>query len=282
MKIPIYKSKKKKNLVISGGSIKGIAFIGSLKALHDNKYLKYIDTFAGTSVGSLIASLIVIGYTPDELLEFVEKFDLTKLLSINVMNLPYQYGLDDGKRLMYVVEKLIAGKGFSPKITLFDLYEQTKKHLIITSVCLNTSKIVYLDYLNYPQMLLVNAIRMSTSLPGLFIPFVYENNYYVDGGCINNYIIDYFKDELDKTIGLCLVETYNEIPSIDNVETYCGSLMQCFLNGITHNSKKGYDKQTIEIIIEYMNLFEFNISKDKIRELYNCGYQSCDSYLKLL
>jgi len=53
------------NAVFEGGGAKGIAHIGALKAI-ENYGLK-IDKAAGTSAGAIIASLIALGYSADEL-----------------------------------------------------------------------------------------------------------------------------------------------------------------------------------------------------------------------
>src|SRR5438445_77313 len=73
---------QKKIIVLSGGGMKGIAHIGGLQALDDRDCLTHINTVAGTSIGALIGTLLVIGYTPREIYEFVLHFDIAKMGSI--------------------------------------------------------------------------------------------------------------------------------------------------------------------------------------------------------
>ena len=56
------------NLTIGGGSLRGIAFVGSLEYLYSNNYISIIDNFYGCSVGSIIGILYLIGYKPLEIL----------------------------------------------------------------------------------------------------------------------------------------------------------------------------------------------------------------------
>ncbi len=53
------------NAVFEGGGAKGIAHIGALKAIEE--YGLHINKVAGTSAGSIIATLIALGYTADEM-----------------------------------------------------------------------------------------------------------------------------------------------------------------------------------------------------------------------
>ena len=63
-------------LVLSGGGINGIIFLGIIKYLEVSKQLKNINTFVGSSIGSIINTLVCIGYTYDELKDFILDFDL--------------------------------------------------------------------------------------------------------------------------------------------------------------------------------------------------------------
>ena len=51
-----------KTLCLSGGGTKGICYIGAIENLESNNYLnlKNIDTFVGTSVGSIISFFLIL------------------------------------------------------------------------------------------------------------------------------------------------------------------------------------------------------------------------------
>lgn len=80
-KITILKKAKEKNktpktkvgLVLSGGGAKGFAHIGALKVLEENNIK--IDYIVGSSIGALIGSMYSIGYTPDEIENYLLNFD---------------------------------------------------------------------------------------------------------------------------------------------------------------------------------------------------------------
>src|SRR6195952_4105108 len=66
-------------LTLSGGTAKGLAHIGILKAI-DSAGLK-IDYITGTSMGSIIGGLYAIGYSADSIEKLAHKVDWDQLLS---------------------------------------------------------------------------------------------------------------------------------------------------------------------------------------------------------
>ncbi|NJN79992.1 MAG: hypothetical protein HC797_05725, partial [Anaerolineales bacterium] len=83
-------AKKKVNLVLEGGGVKGIGLVGAIAALDKtgfdkekgydqkdyNNLVGYDWNFlAGTSAGAIIATLLAVGYTGKELFEELNKLD---------------------------------------------------------------------------------------------------------------------------------------------------------------------------------------------------------------
>lgn len=62
----------KLGLALSGGGVRGAAHIGVLKALEENDIK--VDAIAGTSIGSIVASLYAMGYEPEKMLEIFKYF----------------------------------------------------------------------------------------------------------------------------------------------------------------------------------------------------------------
>lgn len=54
-------------LVFSGGGIKGLAYVGAIKALEEKNLFQKVKRFAGASAGAITAALLAIGMSPDEL-----------------------------------------------------------------------------------------------------------------------------------------------------------------------------------------------------------------------
>jgi len=67
------KSKPTIALVLSGGGTKGLAHIGVLKILEENKI--FPDYVIGTSIGAIIGGLYSVGYSPDEIETLIKNDD---------------------------------------------------------------------------------------------------------------------------------------------------------------------------------------------------------------
>lgn len=62
----------KLGLSLSGGGVKGSAHIGVIKALEEENIK--IDSIAGTSSGSIVASLYAMGFSADEMYAIFKKY----------------------------------------------------------------------------------------------------------------------------------------------------------------------------------------------------------------
>lgn len=190
------------------------------------------------------------------------------------------FGLDSGSKVEYLIKRLIKGKGFDENITLKELFEKTKKRLIITSVCVNTMELCYLTHDTEPDLPLYVALKMSTAIPFIYCPIEYKNNLYIDGGCFDNYPISYFKNEIDKTLGIILFDSKSIMDKINDLESYILRVLQCMIEGMTYNAKHGYENSTVDIHLDSVNIINFDIDDDKKDELFLKGYDAIKNKLK--
>jgi len=284
-RIPIYSPKNDSNkeiLVLSGGAIKGIAHIGVLKALEIKKILPHIKIFAGASVGTLVIGLYLLGYTSDQIYEIVKCFDLNKMKNIELSNLLASYGLDTGNRIETIVKRLIVAKSYKKDLTLKELYNITKKEFILVTTCLNTMSACYLSYKSHPDLELHKAIRMSISVPVFYTPVLHNDMYFLDGGCIDNYPIHIFKNQIDKVIGVYLIGTSSAAIKIENIESYILATIDCLMAGINYNSIKGYEKYTIMLFLSNVssNITDYKVSLETKKYMYESGFNSTIDFLK--
>ena len=80
-----------KNLSFSGGGYRGLSFLGCVKALQEKEVLHNVKSIAGSSVGAIVATLVVCGseysYLKEVALGITKffgnfKFDLLTLIII--------------------------------------------------------------------------------------------------------------------------------------------------------------------------------------------------------
>lgn len=268
--IPYYVSKKEKinKLVFSGGSTKGISYIGIIKGLEEKNLLKDIKTFAGTSTGAIFSFLLAIGYDYYSLNSIVKSIDIEKLCKINKMS---NYGFDDGINLISKIKELMDDKNIKYDITFKELFKLTNKRLIITVTNLTLKKAEYLDYKRTPDMNVLIGLRMSFSVPIVFKPIIYNGCYYVDGGLVDNLPVSVFKN---KNKCLCIYIDSDFV--INNTVNYLMSLFDFI--GSTKNIKEMNLKNIIILNIT-MGCTNFKFSRDEINKLIDYGYKMfCEWY----
>jgi NTE family protein len=214
-----------KNLVLEGGGIRGIAYSGALELLDSLHQLDSIERIAGTSSGSMNGLLYAIGYGPKEIQYLIgntafEKFNQVGFPIIGGMNrMKKKYGYYSTKRIEATFEKLLAQKGLDPNLTFKDLHElrianSRYKDLYITGTSLNNQKTIVFSYETYPEMRIVDAMRVSLTVPFYFEAiFVNKDgsvtnqkncvdcDIMVDGGVLTNYPFFVFDTECKDTNG---------------------------------------------------------------------------------
>jgi predicted acylesterase/phospholipase RssA len=279
--IPIYTGKLKNILIISGGGMKGYCALGAVTKLKELEIIDEPDVFCGTSIGSSICFLLSIGYSCEDIFTILYDIDSEMLLKYNIdtiFNDPH-FGIANLDAFISVITILTKKKNISRKITFKKLFNKFKKDLIITGVSVNDAKLYYFNHINTPDMEILTAIRISCSIPFVFKPVYYNNKIWIDGGCFNNYPIDYFIDKLDDVIGIRLEDDETCIETFDDIPSYVIQVFKCVIKGLNYGKYDKYEKNTINIKVSCAYNF-FDINKEHKKILFNCGYNAVDQFYK--
>lgn len=149
------------------------AHIWVLKYLEE-KGIK-IDELAWTSMWAIITSLTAIWKNWNEILEIFKQINYIKLLDLNLW-----YGGIAGKKLLKKFEEVFENiKIEDTKIPL---------KIIATNIETGERKI-------FENWKIIEALRASVSLPWIFSPHKIWEEYFVDGGVVNNLPVDVLKWE---------------------------------------------------------------------------------------
>lgn len=260
-------------LVLCGGGVKLFYILGALSVLNDNNYLKNIKTVAATSIGTVIGLLYICGYSITEIFDIFYNLDFESLKNIKFSNLLEYYGLDDGSEYNIFIQNLLIKKNIDTNITFKELYDKTNIKFITTVCCVNDKTAIYYNYESHPDMKIIDAIRQSCSIPIYMTPVRIDNKYYIDGGCIDNYPINLFKDQLDNVIGINL-QTIYDYETIDDIESYLKNIIYVFNSYIIPDN----NDQTIKIKCENYSPVGNLTSQDKTN-MFNCGVQTALEYI---
>lgn len=271
----------KKILSFSGGGIKGICFIGVLEYLYQCNILNNFEIFAGSSVSALIFLMILLEYTPQDLLYFTINFNFLELKELNIDSLFINYGLNNGTIIIKIIKQFLIKKNLSENLTFKNLYDMTNKLFIISGTNLTTKKCEYFSHLTTPDMRLIDAIRISTSLPFFFIPYKYNDNIYVDGSCTSELSSDclYNQPFLNYVLKIIPYETIDDnILSVylNDTNSEYNNLINYGINILNVVIQNKIDLDKIFLLIDTKNIksYNFDLSNDIKIKLFKLGYNT--------
>ncbi len=158
--------KRRIGLALGSGSAKGWAHIGVIRALEAMGVR--IDVISGTSIGALVGA----AYASDQL-DRLEAWvrELTWRDVLQTMDISLQGGgFIQGEKLMGIFRRHVEG----------ETMDSLAKPFAAVATDLHTGQEVWLR-----DGSLLEGVRASIALPGLFTPMEYRGRWLVDGGLVN-------------------------------------------------------------------------------------------------
>lgn len=262
------------NLVFAGGQIKGLAYIGALKILEESKIIRHIKTILGVSSGAIFGLLMFLGTSYNQLVNIAfnvctyENIRTNKKLDIS--DIIDSYGIESGENIIKIIRVILEKKTGRKDCSFTDLAEiYPEKKMVIVGMNISKNKLEYFSKETTPDMKILEAIRISISIPLVFTKKEYKKDIYVDGGIGCNIPIDYFKDTLDNTLCFC-ISSPNYLTDIDSFESYISRVFRILMDNIDRYIIERYKNNIIEILVDY-DYFNINLSESKIKYLIDAG-----------
>lgn len=278
-KMEIKKNLVINNLVFSGGSIKGVAFCGALEYLESigtSIDMTNIQNICGVSVGSIIGLMYNLGFTANELKEIIMNQEFSKLSDIRILSFMDRFGIDSGNNIMEWVKNTMEKK-CNINITFLELFKKTNIKLQIGATNLSRQEFRIFDYTTHPEMNVLSAIRMSTSIPIYYKYTTFKDDIYVDGAILNNFPIELYSDSPDNTIGFQLISGIKTVSAVPTLSTFIRMVIKCIK--IPRDDK--YDTSNMHVIQikSELNPLDINLSKQQKLDLMELGYNCAKNKL---
>jgi NTE family protein len=218
----------KLGVAFSGGGIKAAAQLGVMKALYEEGIKPEI--FVGTSSGSIVATLLALGNSPDTAFAHFKS-------TVDIIDIAYWHifkgfitkkdikGLAKGKRLERILDEIFdqhrlveLTPPYAPPLGIVSTDLISGKQVIFSnSPSYNKDSIAddnyewVNDFSRFGDSRLSNVVRASCSFPGIYIPKRYGDYIFVDGGVTNN-----LPSDIAKALGADRVLSIDLGASIDN------------------------------------------------------------------
>ncbi len=239
--------KYKTGFAFSGGGAKGAAHCGALQALYE--FGVKADIVAGTSAGSIAATLYASGMSPVEITDNFSSLDFRDLLGTQ---LP-KGGMFDTKPLVRHLKKII------PYERLEDLPVRT----MVVATSLERGAVRFFE-----DGEIAPRVAASCSIPLIYQPMKIDGEHYVDGGVLMNLPVSALRDKCEKVIALNLHQA-GEIRYRDSLYSVAmRSFTLMFLSNIMEDAARA----DMVIDIDTSSYSAYDLSN--IESLFYLGYNA--------
>jgi NTE family protein len=281
---------QKVGLVLSGGGAKGMAHIGVIRALEENGIP--IDYIAGTSMGAVIGSLYVMGYSPDEMEDLIRSDDF-KNWYMGAKDMNYQFYFKQNPPTPGLISAQVAIRDSMTVIRpmVNSLVDPLQMNLAFVDVFSGASAACGNDFNNLmvpfravasdvfnknsivlSKGMLGDAVRASMSFPFVFRPIKIDTIIAYDGGIYDNFPVDVMVSDFkpDFIVGSVVAVAPGE-PEIEIPDDY--DIMGQVTSMIMQKSDYSLDPKLgvkVEFDLRSVGLLDFH----KIDEVSDLGYRN--------
>lgn len=247
-------------ICLSGGGALGFAHIGVLQALDDRGVSP--DQISGSSMGAVVGAMYAAGYKPSEILQMISDNKFKKISKIFSFKKVYpQSDISSKDAISNFIRDFIPHNSFSKM--------KKKLHICMANLTKSRWEIIQegedLD----------KWIAASASIPGIFEPVEVNNNFYVDGGLLNNMPAQGMENECSTIIGVDLLANSKNTAITTPVSAFTSSLrvMQ------SQNSIEG--REICRYIIEPDAITQYNeTSFNKYLDIFENGYNATVRFIE--
>mgnify|MGYP003758992259 CR=1 FL=1 len=270
-------------LALGGGSALGFSHLGVLLWLEEHHIP--VDYVSGTSMGGLIGGCYAMGMSPQEIVDLVTEINWATLFDPNIPYDSLSFRRKDDRR-QYPVSAEVGLDLFGGGVKLPPGIFSYQVDLLLSRLTLPYSTVRRFEELPIPFSCigadidraeavvmedgsLVEALRATMAIPGVFTPVLREGRLLVDGGLLNNVPADVVREQgLDQVIA---VELTSATPQD---RTGLGVLMRVINSVVTAGSRRTREWADVLIspAVEDLGLTDWG----KVREFIDRGYQAAE------
>ena len=234
-------------LILSGGGTNAISILGCMKYLLDNNHIKKLKNIVCVSASMFLVILILLDFSVDFLIELFLTLDynLIDKNDFKINNLLKDYGFYESDYIHNVLIEIFNKKNISENITLKELYEISNCRLIVKVSNLSKQSLEYIDHINTPDIPIITLTKMTMSIPFIFKPIIYKDNFYVDGGLTGNFPIDFLKKLKTKNYFGINIKKVKKEEEINNIIDY---LLVFFKHPLSSLDEKKTSKKRMNLI----------------------------------
>lgn len=193
---------------LSGGGVKGLAYLGVLRWLEEMEWVDGVQQWVGCSIGGVVCFLAAMGYRTAEIQALLEEDEVSSALTrmeVDVTQMLERYGLIDGTAFVDLFGEFLYRKTGFRDMEFQEFVKWCGKNVVLVGSNVTTKKEVYFGVDETPTMSIIKALRITISLPMLMEPVSYKGDLYVDGGIYRHFPWQYGTGPSPSTLGVRIV-----------------------------------------------------------------------------
>jgi predicted acylesterase/phospholipase RssA len=268
-------------LIMKGGSVKGLAYVGALKELEKHYIFNW---FVGTSAGAIAAVLLAAGYTSAELEKILSEKNFLDFLDARFYQWPFNLwfygGLFPADTFMDWLDHLLAYKLDSPtRVRLEDLPHRVTVYAtrrdqdaLVFDSRDPATKGIYASF----------AVRCSMAIPLVFMPQRDQGLRVLDGGARNNFPVLALLNSNPGTqfLGLYLgSRTYEGNARKERKGFFVRDLLSMWMESTDREALRLYAAKTVIIDPRPITTLSFRLTNEEKSFLIEAGRASALHYL---
>lgn len=285
-----------KNIVLSGGAYLGLIQFGVLNSLRRNNFynINNIQKVYGTSIGGFIGAMLCLKLDMDDLIENFTDRPWHNLLGLSPSILSDFYlkkGIVNKKICLRATSNLLESVDLTNDITLKEFYDYSKIELHLYTISLSDFKLNDISYKSHPNMLLVDAIYITCSIPYIFQPLEINGENYIDGGLLCNYPLNKCLEQdnnKDETLSLCFSYSENNLTEKESIQDknlieFCYYMHSKLLENKIESTERGLIKNEVVIDTNTSNIstaIDLVFNKELRKEYVLRGEEIGDKFIK--
>ena len=271
----------------SSGGARACGNIGVLTCLLDAGILGSVKAWYGCSAGSFCAFLGALGATASWWRDCCKHFDLKYSLQIQqtlVLDYLKTWGVSSGTDLTEFLGSFIdTWEPGATKWTFADLArERPGIFLGITASNLSTRKLIMFSVETHPEMLILDAIRASCSIPFVYVPWISKSgDMYCDGAIIEQCPWIHVKDKQNCLVIACSqAQIFGDCAQSKKIDSFMDYCMRIVL--LCRSTMSAKPRYWIAVENTTVGSLSLDLTEHERQDLFSEGEAAASNWLKEL
>ena len=276
-----------RRIMLSGGGIKVVALVGSMKLIHEKGLDKSVKEYCGVSAGAWMAFMLACKIPIEVLERLILELDFGVIRNVNpdaILGFPENFGLDDGSKfvnLLQIIFKTILK--LDPNITFADMKSDILFRCWATDLTKRSSR--EFSKKETPTVRIIDALRATTAIPGYFIPHTdpITGNMLSDGGIQGNLPLHFLtNDECAETLAIGF-STYEDDSRLrqtpQDLMQFMKSVFDCLVHSRNEKMMLRWKHHILRIFTDNYPSWNFEASREDRLMLLTRGEESTKTWL---